>query len=302
MSGYHRPSSKGSLFRKDPRGSYRPLPTDAQVQNVPDSRVYIFGDDDVKEDDLEQGSVEMSQLRVRGAKSKDYHSLKAENDQPDYLEKEVSEGDTLQSLALQFGCPVAEIKRINNLIRDQDFYALKRIKVPIKRFGLLTELVEHENKNSKGKKLTLGSVVNRNSRSVIEEVEEEQELNNEDFAFDGSDSDSQTLLVRTLSIRGAMNSQTKEAKKFLKHMDKDLQKIRNSTKSRKDSLQEVTSYLTTKTILPLSKKITNTSEKSLLRYALGIAVIVFIMVPVLYFISTWINDRYDNSTHTETNG
>ncbi|EOB07517.1 LysM and putative peptidoglycan-binding domain-containing protein 4, partial [Anas platyrhynchos] len=34
---------------------------------------------------------------------------------------------------------VADIKRVNNFIREQDLYALKSIKIPVKPHGLLTE-------------------------------------------------------------------------------------------------------------------------------------------------------------------
>lgn len=35
---------------------------------------------------------------------------------------------------------VADIKQLNNLIREQDLYALKSIKIPVKKHGLLAEL------------------------------------------------------------------------------------------------------------------------------------------------------------------
>ncbi|NXY49627.1 LYSM3 protein, partial [Ceuthmochares aereus] len=34
---------------------------------------------------------------------------------------------------------VADIKRVNNLINDQDFFALRSIKIPVKKFSVLTE-------------------------------------------------------------------------------------------------------------------------------------------------------------------
>lgn len=34
---------------------------------------------------------------------------------------------------------VADIKRVNNLIQEQDLYALKSIKIPVKKHGILTE-------------------------------------------------------------------------------------------------------------------------------------------------------------------
>uniref|UniRef100_A0A8C4RF57 LysM domain containing 3 n=1 Tax=Eptatretus burgeri TaxID=7764 RepID=A0A8C4RF57_EPTBU len=59
-----------------------------------------------------------------------------------YLDTAVQDGDTLVSFALHYGCTVAEIKRANNLISEQDFYALRTLKIPVPRYGVMTELLE----------------------------------------------------------------------------------------------------------------------------------------------------------------
>ena len=43
---------------------------------------------------------------------------------------------------------VAEIKRANNLITEQDFFALRHIKIPVKRHGILTEPSEESKRRS----------------------------------------------------------------------------------------------------------------------------------------------------------
>ncbi|XP_041650587.1 lysM and putative peptidoglycan-binding domain-containing protein 4 [Cheilinus undulatus] len=55
------------------------------------------------------------------------------------LEREVSDGDNLNKLALQYGCKVADIKRINNLMQEQDLFGLKSIKIPVQKHSFLTE-------------------------------------------------------------------------------------------------------------------------------------------------------------------
>ncbi|XP_059190290.1 lysM and putative peptidoglycan-binding domain-containing protein 4 [Centropristis striata] len=55
------------------------------------------------------------------------------------LEREVLDGDNLNKLALQYGCKVADIKRVNNLMQEQDLFALKSIKIPIQKHSFLTE-------------------------------------------------------------------------------------------------------------------------------------------------------------------
>ena len=42
---------------------------------------------------------------------------------------------------------VSELKRINKLIRDQDLYALKKIKIPVVRYGCVQEQIEKEETN-----------------------------------------------------------------------------------------------------------------------------------------------------------
>ncbi|KAK3098537.1 hypothetical protein FSP39_020421 [Pinctada imbricata] len=115
--------------------------TGAQIQNTKKSKVYVFGNDEVCDDDVVE--YEMSAVRSRKAPRQ-----VEEDEQPTYFERELSEGDTLRSISLQYGCQVAEIKRINNMIQDQDFYAFKKIKVPLKKYSFLTEIVDKPNDRS----------------------------------------------------------------------------------------------------------------------------------------------------------
>ncbi|XP_054476464.1 lysM and putative peptidoglycan-binding domain-containing protein 4 [Anoplopoma fimbria] len=56
------------------------------------------------------------------------------------LEREVLDGDNLNKLALQYGCKVADIKRVNNLMQEQDLFALKSIKIPVQKHSFLTDM------------------------------------------------------------------------------------------------------------------------------------------------------------------
>lgn len=58
------------------------------------------------------------------------------------MEAEVQPGETLASVALKYNIPPAELKRVNNLLKDAEFYALKRIKIPVKPASLLTEILD----------------------------------------------------------------------------------------------------------------------------------------------------------------
>lgn len=57
----------------------------------------------------------------------------------DYIEKLLDPGETLLTLSLKFNCPVAELKRINHILRDNEIFARRKIKVPIKPGSFVSE-------------------------------------------------------------------------------------------------------------------------------------------------------------------
>ncbi|XP_067664945.1 lysM and putative peptidoglycan-binding domain-containing protein 3-like [Haliotis asinina] len=244
--GYTRGASRDSLLSKKTDIQF----SSGQIQNVKSSRVYVFGNDAVFQDDEEEEyELEMSEIRSRRGMSQPSREMVTESE-PSFFDKELAEGDTLQKIALQYSCPVSELKRINNLIRDQDFYALRKIKVPIKRFGLLSEVIEEEKKKSSRGKIS----AELNSTSFTEETGPlVDNYEDPESSHDLSDPDTQMKIIRTLSIRDNINSQSREAENFLKNMDKDLSKMKQSRGDR-NSLDEVISVLTNKTFYPLERK------------------------------------------------
>ncbi|KAM6303603.1 lysM and putative peptidoglycan-binding domain-containing protein 3 [Podargus strigoides] len=82
---------------------------------------------------------EVSELRPRGREKVRRSASRDRLDDIVLLTKAIQEGDTLNAIALQYCCSVADIKRVNNLINDQDFFALRSIKIPVKKFSVLTE-------------------------------------------------------------------------------------------------------------------------------------------------------------------
>ncbi|CAH0724336.1 unnamed protein product, partial [Brenthis ino] len=61
--------------------------------------------------------------------------------QDHFIEAQVQEGDTLQAIALRFHCSISELKRINNIHKDNEIFARRTIKVPVTPYSVLTELV-----------------------------------------------------------------------------------------------------------------------------------------------------------------
>ncbi|XP_027649764.1 lysM and putative peptidoglycan-binding domain-containing protein 4 isoform X2 [Falco biarmicus] len=108
------------------------------IHNYPGRQVYVFpnGQSDSEESEEELNVME---LRPRGKEQQRCSTSQDRAGDVVLLEREITEDDNLNKLALQYGCKVADIKRVNNFIREQDLYALKSIKIPVKPHGLLTE-------------------------------------------------------------------------------------------------------------------------------------------------------------------
>lgn len=55
------------------------------------------------------------------------------------VEKPVLPDESIQAFAIRYRVPVSQLRRINNLQNDQEFYALSTCRVPVGRFGILHE-------------------------------------------------------------------------------------------------------------------------------------------------------------------
>lgn len=60
-------------------------------------------------------------------------------DLEDCIEHHIQPGETLQGIALRFDCNINKLRLYNRIMRDQDFFALKIIKIPILKYSCLTE-------------------------------------------------------------------------------------------------------------------------------------------------------------------
>ncbi|NWI84107.1 LYSM4 protein, partial [Dryoscopus gambensis] len=109
------------------------------VHNFPGRQVYVFPNGRSDSDESSEEELNVMELRPRGKEQQRGSAAGDRLGDVVLLEREVTEGDNLNKLALQYGCKVADIKRVNNFIREQDLYALKSIKIPVRPYGLLTE-------------------------------------------------------------------------------------------------------------------------------------------------------------------
>ncbi|NWV36010.1 LYSM4 protein, partial [Grantiella picta] len=112
------------------------------VHNYPGRQVYVFPNGRSDSEDSSEEELNVMELRPRGKEQQRGSTARDRLGDVVLLEREITEGDNLNKLALQYGCKVADIKRVNNFIREQDLYALKSIKIPVRPHGLLTESAE----------------------------------------------------------------------------------------------------------------------------------------------------------------
>ncbi|KAM4577918.1 lysM and putative peptidoglycan-binding domain-containing protein 3 [Fundulus diaphanus] len=108
------------------------------VQPANGGHAYLFGATG-SENDLSEEDGESFELRSRGKERLRKSTSKERLDDIIFLSRDIQEGDTLNSIALQYHCSVADIKRANNLLTEQDLFALRSVKIPVRRFSVLTE-------------------------------------------------------------------------------------------------------------------------------------------------------------------
>ncbi|RCN50721.1 LysM domain protein [Ancylostoma caninum] len=79
-----------------------------------------------------------TEIAMRSRVARTSSDLDRRKDQNSYkdtviIERKVKAGDTLNKIAIQYSVNVSDIKRVNNLVSDQDFVALTVVKIPISR-------------------------------------------------------------------------------------------------------------------------------------------------------------------------
>ena len=147
--------------------------------------------------------------------------LQKENDL--VIELEIETGDTLQSLSLKYNVPIAELKRVNNILRETEFFAMTLVKIPVKPFSILAEqhgLSNIDKDNDGWSKIDhlLSSSENMSSPIL-------------------SDNSGISSLLSGSSISGHLRSQNliskdlKKSRKMFKNVDKDIDRIRKQNES-----------------------------------------------------------------------
>ncbi|XP_066446083.1 lysM and putative peptidoglycan-binding domain-containing protein 4 [Eleutherodactylus coqui] len=123
-------------LKKAPTHVFHP-PT--AVRSSRGRHVYTFSNGSADLDSSSEEELDITELRARGGELHRQSASREKVGDITTLEHTITESDNLSKLALQYGCKVADIKRINNFLTEQDMYALKTIKIPVKVHSILTE-------------------------------------------------------------------------------------------------------------------------------------------------------------------
>lgn len=190
------------------------------VQPANGGHAYLFGNNS-SENDMSEEDGESYELRPRGRERLRRSTSKERMDDIIYLTRDIQEGDTLNSIALQYHCSVADIKRANNFLTEQDFFALRSVKIPVRRFSVLTE-------THNAATLKSGSPT-------------------------GTRHPPQVSHITSLPSESSMDScsSTDSVEGFLMEKDKDIERLVKSTGPSRSGLSEVVSSLTQQQQQPL---------------------------------------------------
>ncbi|CEF67095.1 LysM domain-containing protein [Strongyloides ratti] len=104
---------------------------------------------------IENSTIENFKLRprTRGGFST-YNKANCINNTPGnfsnntvWIEKKIKQEDSINKIALQYNVSVSDIKRFNNILNDQEIYALKSIRIPVSELkrDILLKKMSREN-------------------------------------------------------------------------------------------------------------------------------------------------------------
>ncbi|XP_068131208.1 lysM and putative peptidoglycan-binding domain-containing protein 4 [Hyperolius riggenbachi] len=123
-------------LKRGPSHSFHPA---TAVHSSAESSVYTFTNGAADLDSSSEEELDVMELRARGGELQRQNASREKVSDVVLLERAITQEDNLNKLALQYGCKVADIKRVNNFLTEQDMYALKTIKIPVKVHSILTQ-------------------------------------------------------------------------------------------------------------------------------------------------------------------
>jgi len=163
------------------------------------------------------------QLKKRGESISSFQVLKSRDQTMEYV---IQPDDTLMSISFKYNVHMAELKRVNMIISNTEFFALKKLKIPVHPTSLLTEILPGDPPLEQG-------IFQNNNGWKVENKEETPNksmvsnisLTSPEPTSPGSEADSEGPTSPRME-GSKCNKQKKKVKKMLKDVDKDLNNIR----------------------------------------------------------------------------
>ncbi|XP_036385547.1 lysM and putative peptidoglycan-binding domain-containing protein 3-like [Megalops cyprinoides] len=263
--------------RNQQRG-FQPATT---AQPAKGGHVYLFGNNGISENECSEEDSDCYELRSRGRERLRRSASRDRMDDIVYLVRDIQEGDTLNAISLQYFCSVADIKRANNLLTEQDFFALRSIKIPVKKFSVLTETLSPAPAAKPGSP----QGIRRLSEALMPEAVEQSS-----------------------STPSSSSSSIDSVGSFLQEKDKDIEQLVKSTDPSRGSLNEVVSSLNPQRQpgdperRPTGKKDPYYGADWGMRWwtAVAIMLVVGIITPVFYLLYYEVLMKVDASNHDTT--
>ena len=139
----------------------------------------------------------------------------------DVIEHNIQPNDTLQGIALRFNCSISQLRFLNHMMSDQDFYVLKVIRIPVIKHGFLTD--------------------STNGDQQQQQQQDDQRTYFVDDLVDVTQEPSKTLSTKTKVINIGISKyltndddDNENYKKFLNNLCQDLEEIRKFNQSKSE--------------------------------------------------------------------
>jgi len=162
-------------------------------------------------------------LKKRGESISNFPVLKSRDQTMEYM---IQPDDTLVSISFKYKVQVAELKRVNMILKDAEFFALKKMKIPVHPTSLLTEILPGDPSPEQG-------VFQNNNGWKVENKEETPNkslvsnisLTSSEPISPGCEADSEG--PSSPNIKGGnCNKQKKKVRKMLSNVDKEIDAIK----------------------------------------------------------------------------
>ncbi|XP_066919543.1 lysM and putative peptidoglycan-binding domain-containing protein 3-like [Clytia hemisphaerica] len=270
--------------------------------------------------------LEMTSLDVR---RRNWSTSSCESDlsntKPLYGNKEIiyhdlKEEDTLQNLALKYNCKQSEIKHANKLYQEKELHALRTIKIPVVKDGVLHNeyLKQQSDQSNGGTHLVTSQLKASNNgdnkpednfygdRKDKFKIQTKHQFNpdldflptsddEDDDIFDRQRSSDRTPLLpttndnkRTILIGQPIDNCEPTLSDFIERVDIRIQHEIKNVNTQKEDMDKVVDALLSPVVFPADRKVTTDTYGSACYFSwkfwLVLLCLIAVVVPLLYFL------------------